>query len=230
MIPRLLAGALLGVVVSMLLFGFMLQLVRSDQVEVLLAEAVTELRIVDLPAEPPPDTAVETSTATEPQSAPPQASDLIPVLAAPLQAQAAPLPLPAVAVPSLRDFAPTIAAPHSGWSAPLSGDGLQEGEKGRGYIEVVPLATRRPNIPERAWQHKIDGWVRVAFRLTREGRTADVRVLDAHPGGVFEENVVRAVEDWLYDMRDLDHAGELILTQKIQLFWRDYPDNSPYLD
>ncbi|MBA53826.1 MAG: hypothetical protein CMK89_05165 [Pseudomonadales bacterium] len=234
MIARWLGGVLLGSVVTLLLFSFMLKLVMSDSTQELMTEAVTQMQFIELPEEPPPPEAESDTAMVEDAVEPMQTRELIPVLSAPIQAPTLTRPDVAAQAPALQDFAPSIAGPQSNWSVPVSGDGFAEGEKGKGYMEVVPLATRRPNIPERAWQHKINGWVRVAFRLTREGRTADVRVLDAHPGGVFEDNVVRAVEDWLYDMRDLDIGagakGELILTQKIELFWRDYPDNSPYLD
>ena len=230
MIFRWLGGTLLGAVITLLLFSFMLKLVMSDSTEVLLNEAVTQMQFIDLPEPPTPTEDEPDSSTTEAAEAPMETRDLIPVVSAPIQAQAVPSPDVAMQAPSLQDFAASIPGPQSNWSVPVSGDAFAEGEKGKGYIEVIPLATRRPNIPERAWRHKIDGWVRVAFRLTPEGRTADVRVLDAHPGGVFEDNVVRAVEDWLYDMRDLKVKGDLILTQKIELFWRDYPDNSPYLD
>ena len=227
---RLIGGSVFGLLVTLLLFSFMVQLVMTDTSQAIFSEAVTQMRFIEPAQEPPLESEAQTEESTAQESAEPLPMDqLIPVVSAPIAAQPA-LSEVAVAEPLVHDFAPDIAAPKSTWSVPVSGDGFNEGEKGKGFIEVVPLATRRPNIPEQAWQHKIDGWVRVAFRLTKEGRTADVRVLDANPGGIFEENVIRAVEDWLYDMRELDHKGDLILTQKIELFWRDYPDNSPYLD
>ena len=231
MIIRWFGGILLGVAATLALFGFMLKLVTADRTQEMLSEAVTQMRFVDVPDEPPPKPDAESNPAHTPESPQPLASrDLLPVLQAPVKPQPQAVSDVAVPTPMPQDFAPSLPGPQSSWSVPVAGDSFAEGEKGRGYVEVIPIATRRPNIPERAWQHKIDGWVRVAFRLTAEGRTADVRVLDAHPGGVFEETVIRAVEDWLYDMRDIQYKGDLILTQKIELFWRDYPDNSPYLD
>ena len=70
----------------------------------------------------------------------------------------------------------------------------------------------------------------VAFTLTPEGRTKNVRILDSYPRGIFEEKTIKAVEDWLYDMRDVRVKGEIILTQRIELKWKDYPNNNLRLD
>lgn len=227
MILRLLGSGVMAVLVSLLLFTFMVKLLSTDTVQQSIDQAVTSMQFVQLPPEPaePP--------ADNEQSAPPETqvtddSRLLPVAALP---QVAAVPAPdSVPLPRVNDMAVAAPAPTSNWGLPPAGDAFDAGEKGKGYIEVVPLATRRPNIPERAWRNKIDGWVLVAFTLKPDGRTTNVRVLDAHPGGVFEDNVVRAVEDWLYDMSGIKHKGNLILTQKIELFWQDFPDNSPYLD
>lgn len=227
MIWRLLGSSALALLVTILLFSFMVKLVAGDSARQMVDQAITQMQFVALPEEPPepppePDTATPAALPAANESA------LMPVASVPQ------VPAPALdalpAVPQLRNMAVNAPAPGANWSMPLEADGFEAGEKGKGYVEVVPLATRRPNIPERAWRNKIDGWVLVAFTLKPDGRTANVRVLDANPGGVFEDNVVRAVQDWLYDMRDVKRKGDLILTQKVELSWRDFPDNSPYLD
>ena len=71
----------------------------------------------------------------------------------------------------------------------------------------------------------------VAFTLTPDGRTRDVRVLDARPRGVFEEKVIAAVEDWQYSVRF--RGGDrpnLVLTQRVEVRWKDYPNNLPNVD
>lgn len=101
----------------------------------------------------------------------------------------------------------------------------------RGFVEVVPYNTRKPNVPEVAWQNKISGWVLVAFTITPDGRTRDVRVLDARPRGVFEEKVIAAVEDWQYSVsfRGRERSN-LVLTQRVEVRWQDYPRNLPNVD
>lgn len=101
-----------------------------------------------------------------------------------------------------------------------------EAKGGEGYKEIIPFATRQPNVPKAAWDQKIDGWVLVVFSINPSGHVENVRVLDANPKGIFEENVIAAVSDWLYDPADLGGKKVKVqLTQKIHLFWKDYPNN-----
>jgi TonB family protein len=96
-----------------------------------------------------------------------------------------------------------------------------------GYREVLPNSTRQPNIPEYAWKNKIDGWVLVAFTVNTKGEVENVRVLDAQPRGVFEDNVIASVKNWIYDPADFN--GKKVkaqLTQRIELFYKDYPRNN----
>ena len=97
-------------------------------------------------------------------------------------------------------------------------------------LTVAPVSPAAP-VPEVAWQNKIDGWVLVAFSVTSQGRTRDVRVLDASPRGVFEEKVMAAVEDWTYRISASDDIkGDIILTQKVEVRWQNYPQNLPNVD
>ncbi|MCB1616962.1 MAG: TonB family protein [Pseudomonadales bacterium] len=104
-----------------------------------------------------------------------------------------------------------------------TGPAIGEAGKGNtGFREVVPAATRQPDIPRIAWENKIDGWVLVAFTIVNDGRVTKVRILDAYPRGIFEEEVVKSVQDWNYD----PFKGPPVqLTQKIELFWKDFPNN-----
>jgi protein TonB len=116
------------------------------------------------------------------------------------------------------------------WNTPLSAGAvniLEEGGVGaQGYVEVVPIGTRMPNVPELAWKNKIDGWVLVAFNVRANGRTHNIRVLDANPRGVFEEKVIAAVEDWMYSVQYFgDMEGDIVLTQKVEVEWQNYPNN-----
>jgi TonB family protein len=96
-----------------------------------------------------------------------------------------------------------------------------------GYREVLPNSTRQPNIPEYAWKNKIDGWVLVTFTVNTKGEVENVRVLDAQPRGVFEDNVIASVSHWIYDPADF-HGRKVKaqLTQRIELFYKDYPRNN----
>ncbi len=154
---------------------------------------------------------------------------------------AAPTPEPSLnlEIPAL-DFAMgdiKIQSVGDRWSGPVGrGTGAVnlaggEGEDAQGFIEVIPYDTRRPNVPDVAYQNKISGWVLVAFRVAGDGSTRDVRVMDANPRGVFEEKVVAAVSDWKYRVNFYGGAtGSVVLTQKVDVSWENYPQNMPNVD
>ncbi len=123
----------------------------------------------------------------------------------------------------------------SSWSPPgdnaLAKKIAEADKKGaEGYREIVPFGTRQPNIPEYAWKNKINGWVLVTFSVNTSGKVENVRVLDSQPKGVFDENVIAAVSDWIYDSADIQgRKVKVQLTQRIELFWKDYPNNNTQL-
>jgi TonB family protein len=128
-----------------------------------------------------------------------------------------------------------IAAVGKPFSAPLgTGSPVIPGALGtdaQGFIEVVPYSTRKPNVPELAWTNKISGWVLVAFNVSPTGHTRNVRILDARPRGVFEETVISAVSDWRYTIRSAGPiGGEIVMTQKVDVDWQDFPLNIPNVD
>ncbi len=221
-----------ALLITLSIFSFMRYLIAGRQI----ALDETEIAAVVEIYRPPPRT-------TEPEPEPePEPEEMMEPSMDSLTVSAAPTPRPSAKVenlaPSLAlgDISIDVGAVGKKWSAPLSGagagaGGFLGGEDNQGYIEVIPFSTGQPNIPDMAWQNKINGWVLVAFNVKRNGETDNVRVLDANPRGVFEDNVVWAVSQWRYSVKGLDSdSGDLILTQKIELSWRDYPNNSPGLN
>jgi len=140
-----------------------------------------------------------------------------------------------IAMPDLATGDLAIAATGNRWSTPLGADavGILDGRGigGQGFVEVIPYSTRKPNVPELAWKNKINGWVLVAFNVTPNGRTQNIRVLDASPRGVFEEKVIAAVKDWMYAVKFLGtFKGDIVLTQKVEVEWKDFHMNVHHLD
>ena len=226
-IPAL-AGALL---ITLVVFLFMHSLIQRGKDEGVPVVVYNDVQVVQQqPDEPPPE---EQAPEAEPEAIDEPTME---PLAVETVSPAAPVPADTLEIPALDmaagDF--DIAAAGRHWSAPLGGGGgevVVGGQDAQGYIEVVPFDTRRPNVPEVAWQNKIDGWVLVAFSVTAQGRTRDVRVLDASPRGVFEEKVIAAVEDWTYRISfSGDLKGDVILTQKVEVKWQNYPQNLPNVD
>lgn len=99
----------------------------------------------------------------------------------------------------------------------------------QGFIEITPFATRRPNIPDVAYQNQLNGWVLVIFNVSPAGKPHSIKILDASPKGIFEEEVIKAIKHWRYDARGIaGNAQDVIMTQKIELNWQNYPQNLSY--
>lgn len=80
---------------------------------------------------------------------------------------------------------------HGSGFGPGSGAG-NLGEK------LIPLATARPQIPERACNLGIEGYAVAEYTVKPNGRVANIRILDAKPGGIFEQPMIKSLEHWLY--------------------------------
>jgi protein TonB len=232
-------GALL---ITILLFLFMRGLIEYSESEGRQLAVFNDVQILHSAPEPetppPPEQAptAEPEATTEPTLEPLALS--APALAAPA------VPAAALQIPALDLGVGDLDIPAAGdrwsggvgdrWSKALTGaEGVQVGggTDAQGYVEVVPYDTRRPNVPEVAWRNKIDGWVLVAFSVTPDGRTQKVRVLDASPRGVFEDTVIAAVSDWRYRVSFAGKArGDIVMTQKVEVRWSNYPQNLPNVD
>ena len=53
-----------------------------------------------------------------------------------------------------------------------------------------------PRYPTQAQRARTEGFVVVSFTVTAEGRTSNVKVVDAQPRHVFERAATDAVERW----------------------------------
>jgi len=218
------AGA---VVVSLAIFLFMQSLIKrgqSEDVQLAVYEQVEILR--QQPEQEKPED-VEEAIEEAPQE--PLMESL--QMAAPTPEPQQTLELPSLDL-SVGDI--DIRAVGNRFSAPLGVGGVTipgGGQDAQGFVEVVPYNTRRPNVPDVAWDNKISGWVLVAFTVTPKGETRDVRVLDAKPRGVYEEKVIAAVEDWQYSVKFAGKSSaNVVLTQRVDVRWQDYPNNIPNVD
>jgi len=62
----------------------------------------------------------------------------------------------------------------------------------------VSLGTLKPDYPLRAKRMGIEGYVTVQFVVNREGKTQDLRIMDATPKDVFDQTVRNAVPRWRF--------------------------------
>ena len=183
-----LAGALL---ITVAVFMFMQSLIeggRDEAVQLPVYSDVTVFRQEREQEEPEPEDEAPQEPTEEPAMGALDMAEVSP----PTPKPATNLELPALEL-GVGDI--NIQTVGDSWSGPLAAGTVSIGGGGtdaQGFVEVIPYNTRRPNVPEVAWQNKVNGWVLVAFSVSPEGETRNVRVLDANPRGVFEEKVVAA--------------------------------------
>ncbi|HDI60678.1 MAG TPA: energy transducer TonB [Desulfobacteraceae bacterium] len=63
---------------------------------------------------------------------------------------------------------------------------------------LTPLSRISPVYPAGAKYRGIEGWVRVRFEVDERGKVQKVKVVEAEPEGVFDDNVVRCVRQWRF--------------------------------
>ena len=223
--------ALLGALaITVAIFMFMESLIKSRQEQNVVLPVHT---LVEVPREEPQE------EEPEPEEPPPEEPLEEPIMESLQVAAPAPEPAPELEINALDLEMGEISIQSVGdrWSGPVGTAGVPRptngsgGEDAQGYIEVIPYDTRKPNVPDVAWENKISGWVLVEFRVTAQGTTAGVRVLDANPRGVFEDKVVAAVSDWRYSVNfHGDLSRRVVLTQRVEVNWQNYPNNMPNVD
>lgn len=165
------------------------------------------------PAPPQPPTPPPPSV--QPAQVPPPAPSLpslaleLPALASDISLAAAPTPslsgLSAAAAPAAVPVAAATAPAAAPASAAASSAAAEAPAStpagGQEDSEVVPLNNIVPTYPRQARQRGIEGHVRLAFTITREGGVENIRVLEAQPRHVFEREARRAAARWRFAPR-----------------------------
>lgn len=68
--------------------------------------------------------------------------------------------------------------------------------------EFSPVRAVEPVYPQRAMDRKITGYALVEYNIKENGKTDNVKVVDAEPSGVFDKASKRAVLRTVYDETD----------------------------
>lgn len=119
---------------------------------------------------------------------------------------------PAIAVPNLSvDLNPNLPTlPNTIALGPLSNFSMTT-DVPRGLFSTseldMPLQAlvRLPaSYPMRARRLGIEGWVKVEFIVTGEGRVRDIKVVASEPKGVFESSVTRSVSQYRFKPGTVD--------------------------
>ena len=163
-------------------------------------EELPKLEIVplEMDTEPPPPPEItppelkmpemETSPQTPPTPLPDQKTPDMPDLR----------PLKTASVPIAVNVHPTVAKKsETKHAAPT---GVENRAYGIGEVDSAPgaLGQALPPYPRRARRRGIEGWVKVRFLITKDGRVRDLSVIEESPAGVFHKSVLRTVPKWRF--------------------------------
>ena len=91
--------------------------------------------------------------------------------------------------------------------------GLQVG-KGQISTNVIPLVRIPPTYPMRAANRRIEGWVKVEFTITKEGKVKDAVVVASQPGTIFNRAALKAIKRWKFKPHII--AGEAYEQRAVQ--------------
>ena len=144
-------------------------------------QPVVKQQVTPSPPKPQPTpTPIAKSTAPSPIATPPVAPPT--PASPPVNAAPAPTPPPAASAPAK----PAVQPPSSGSS------------------DIVAVNRSKPNYPRRAIQAGIEGWVKLSFTVTADGQVKDIRILDANPPRLFDDEAMRAIQQWTFKPRKQD--------------------------
>jgi TonB family protein len=74
-------------------------------------------------------------------------------------------------------------------------------------VQLVPLTTVKPNIPDSACQQRLSGFVDMDFAITPEGKVADLKVVNSQPRDLFDAAAAAAVSQWTFAPGPLPTKG-----------------------
>ncbi len=178
-----------ALLVNLLLFLLMSAMVRHGQMRLEENEAVSLVDFVrSREPEPPPP-----ATRRPPPPEPPKQVKLLPLPRPDLPPPPRPMPTHLPAPRIQLDLAIQMdAGPYLGEVLVPSAPALISAR------ELTPLVTLPPRYPPTAKARRIEGFVEVEFSVDTDGKTADIRIIDAEPAGVFERAAQRAIRRWRF--------------------------------
>lgn len=77
-------------------------------------------------------------------------------------------------------------------------------------------SARLPDYPARGWSRGLQGWSIVQFDVEADGAVRNVSIARGVPGGSFDREAVRAVEDWRFRPVSRRLTGCVVLFQFTQ--------------
>ncbi len=71
-----------------------------------------------------------------------------------------------------------------------------------------------PRYPKKAVRESIEGWVKLAVDVNKQGNVSKVKVVDAQPRRIFEDEAVKSMKQWQFKPKNID--GKLVPYQVSQ--------------
>lgn len=166
----------------------------------------TRQQMPERPVEPQPETPPTQQAPEPPRTQQVAALDLaVPQLSSNISVAAA-------AAPSLQGLtAQTVApaAPPAPAAAPAAAPSAPSNDS-----EVIPLNQVLPVYPDSARRRGIEGYVKLAFTITAEGKVENVRVIESSPANVFNREARRAAVRWRFAPRR--EGGQLVEREAVK--------------
>ncbi|EFK12222.1 TonB-dependent receptor [delta proteobacterium NaphS2] len=107
-------------------------------------------------------------------------------------------PLKTASVPIAANVHPTVAEKsETTRGAPTD---VENRVYGIGEVDSAPRALGQalPPYPRVARRRGIEGWVKVRFLITKDGKVRNLSVIEESPAGVFHKTVLRTVPEWRF--------------------------------
>ncbi len=190
---RALLSLLLGILVALSLFYLMYFMISSGTGDLKKAENVSVVDFVRLKK----DEIIETRKRVIPKTPPPPKEPPPPPK---MKLSKAPNPdapelkmdMPDIATSGMKG-GPFLGAMGSGGVVPSNSDG-----------DIVPLVRIAPRYPRKAAMSKKEGWVTLAFTITKTGTVKDAKVIDSKPRRLFDRAALKAILKWKFKPRVVD--------------------------
>lgn len=182
MMTRQVSIAMLAVLVTFVLFGFMQFLIQNQQRPQALQVKLPEVFIADKPEDS-------------------QQNEIVRDLPKPPPVPKAPELKPAQAEPSTIDNNFGIQTPgivKTALKTDFSGDGINKN------YDTRPLLRVEPRYPIAAARDGIEGWVELGFGIDPLGRVVNIKIIDSEPRQLFDKEARRALRKWKYQPKMVD--------------------------
>ena len=197
-----LPAMILGLGATLVLFWLMALMIAGGDWQLPETKAVRLVKFVRLKPhpKPPPPTRQQPPEPPKPEPPPPKPAIVTPQ---PVAALSPNIELPALDIPLSARLRGSL----------LTGIGVTPGSAPSS--QVVPLVRIPPRYPMRARMRRIEGWVKLEFTITPQGTVEDIRVIEAHPKGVFERAAIEAIARWKF--KPLEVEGRPVPQRAVQV-------------